>query len=526
MKSLTLKAFLSLIISSSVLISTQSTTYAAATEKKTEHGAADAHGKLKEEKIDYDTAYPVRGPTFEIRHLREGNNAYKRGLYQLAFNEYSMAVRLNPSFWQGFRGIGYVYMRQGKVKKALNSYLQGINIINPVYASETLDEGKTAMKEGDLYLAVSKFQKILNIPPEAGRLVDEGVQLIKENKKSAAQKKFDEAAKIDLEYDKSRPRGAYADVHFRIGTLSYEKKKYPDAIKQLECAVQLDPSEFVYHYGLGNAYYKMAFKNKNKPDRVLLTKAVKSYENAYQFNPRDTDVMYNLAAAKVDDASIEKTLVLEKQMEADKVYEEIYKGSPSTKDKKKKAVVAPTFNLRDRFKNVSQISKINREGDKINMRAVKQAQDAVILLEKVTNVNPSDGKALEYLGDAYTMLGQVPNDFIRAADAYKKAYNLDTNRTDLFNKIGTTYYMASNITPKTEDLPIDNNNFKLYSKFGKKYYRAEMLSSSRDSFNQYLNSQLLSGATSNSAKIRAYRDTVVKDIDNLGFRVPDTNTGR
>ncbi len=524
MKSITLKSFLSILVSSSVFISTQNVAYSS-DAKKTEHGVTDAHGKLKEIKTDFDTAYPVKIPTFEGRHLEDGNGFYKRGLYQQAYNEYSMSVRLNPSFWQGFRGIGYVYMRQGKIKKALNSYLQGINIINPVYASETLDEGKTAMKEGDLYLAASKFQKILNIPPEAGRLVDEGVQLIKDNKKSAAKKKFDEAAKIDLEYDKSRPRGAYADVHFKLGSLSYDKKKYPDAIKQLEWAVELDASEFGYHYALGNAYYKTAFKNKKKPDINLLTKAIKSYEIAYKFNPRDTDVMYNLAAAKVDNASIEKSLVLEKQMEADKVYEEIYKGSPSTKDKKKK-VVAPPFNIRDRLKNVSEITRINKESDKINSRAVKQAKDAVVLLEKVTNVNPSDTKALEYLGDAYTMLGQVPMDFVRAADSYQKAYDLDTTRTDLFNKMGTTYYLASNITPKTEDLPIDNTNFKLYSKFGKKYYKAEMLSSARDSFNKYLNSQLLSGATSNTAKIRSYRDTVNTNIDNLGFRVPDKSTGR
>lgn len=525
MKNITLKAFLGLVISTSVIVNVQ-TSYASSAEKKPE-AAKDSHGKLKEVKTDIDTAYPVKIPTFEGRHLQEGNNFYSRGLYQQAYNEYAMAVRLNPSFWQGFRGIGYVYMRQGKVKKALNSYLQAISIINPVYAAQTLDEGKVAMKEGDLYLAASKFQKILSIPPEAGVLVDEGIQLLKENKKSAAQKKFEEAAKIDLTYDKSKPRGAYADVHFRLGTLNYEKKKYPDAIKELEWAVQIDASELGYHYGLGNAYYKMAFKNKKKPDRELLTKAINSYQNAYRFNPRDTDVMYNLAAAKVDNASIEKTLVMAKQGEADKVYEEIYKGVPSAKDKKKKTPVkvAP-FSLKDRFKNVSQITKINNEADKINEKAVKSAREASILLEKVTNINPSDGKALEYLGDAYSMVGKKPNDFIKAADAYKKAFNLDTTKIDLYTKIGTTYYMASNITPSTEELPIDSFNSSSYSKFGKKYYRAEMLSYARDSFNDYLNSQLLSGGGANSVKVKAYRDTVVKEIDNLGFRVPDKSTGR
>lgn len=524
MKNNVLKVILSTVIATSC--SFTSIVYASS-EKKPEANAhgADPHGKLKEVKTNLDTAYPVKIPTFEGRHLEEGNRFYERGLYDNAYHEYFMATRLNPSFWQGFRGIGYVYMRKGKVVKALNSYLDAIKIINPVYASETLDEGKTAMKEGDLYLAASKFQKILNIPPEAGILVDEGVQLLKENKKSGAQKKFEEAIKVDLAYDKRRPRGSYADAHFKLGSMNYDKKKYPDAIKDLEWAVELDPSEFGYHYALGNAYYKQAFKNKKKPETDLLTKAVGSYERAYRFNPRDLDVMYNLAAAKVDEAGIEKSKALVKGAEADKFYTEIYKGSPSEKDKKKKVVVPP-FAIKDRFKNVKEINKIDRAVEAINLKAATQAQQAVKLLEKVTNVNPSDMKALEYLGDAYAMVGQKPDDFLRAVDSYQKILKLDSSKVDLYTKIGSTYYMASNITPATEDLPIDNENSKLYTKFGKKYYRAEMLSYSKANFNSYLNSNLLSGGGSNSTKVRAYLDTVNKEILSLGFRVPDKSTGR
>ena len=149
----------------------------------------DAHGKLKEVKTSFDTMYPVKIPTFEGRHLEEGNQFYEKGLYSQAYHEYFMAVRLNPSFWQGFRGIGYVYLRQGKPVKAINNYLKAIEIINPTYAAKTVDEGKLALKEDDLYLAIAKFQKVLNIPPEAGKLVDEGVALFKDNKKTGADRK-------------------------------------------------------------------------------------------------------------------------------------------------------------------------------------------------------------------------------------------------------------------------------------------------------------------------------------------------
>lgn len=487
-------------------------------EKSGDVSKKDAHGKVKEIKTNFDTMYPVKIPTFEGRHLQEGNKFYARGMYREAYGEYFMSVRLNPSFWQGFRAIGYVYLKQGKPKTAINNYLKAISIINPTYASKTLDEGKVALKEGDIYLAIAKFQKILNIPPEAGVLVDEGVQLLKENKKSAAEKKFNEAVKVDLAYDKTRPDGAYADVHFKLGSFDYDKKKYPEAIKEFEWAVKLDPSEFGYHYGLGNAYYKLAFKNKKKPDQSMLDKAVKSYEKAYAFDPRDIDVMYNLAAAKVDNAGLIKTKVQEKVDEVNKIYDEISKKNEKPKGKTK--VEPVKFNMQEKLDTDKKIFMLNAEGEKYNVKAVKEAEEAVRLLEKVTNANPQDAQAFSYLGDAYAMVGKKPDDFINAVDSYKKAIELDNTMTDLYAKMGTAYYLASNLTPNAEDLPITRENSKLYVKFGKKYYRAEMLISARDSFNSFL----VYGKP--NANARAYLATVNKDIDNLGFRVPDKNTGR
>lgn len=529
MKKVVISCLLSFMITCGASTSFSNNTFAQAAEpKKVDSKSSskgdsgdkkESHGKLKEIKTNFDTMYPVKIPTFEGRHLHEGNNFYNRGMYLEAYNEYFMAVRLNPSFWQGFRGMGYVYLKQGKQKKAINNYLKAIEIIKPVYESKTLDEGKTSLKEGDLYLAIAKFQKILNIPPEAGAAVDQGVQLLKENKKTAAQKKFEEAIKIDLAYDKTRPDGAYADAHFKLGTMNYEKKKYPDAIKEFAMAVKLDPSEFGYHYGLGNAYYKLAFKNKKKPDLKLLANSIKSYTKASNFNPRDIDVMYNLAAAKVDNAGLIKMQMQGKNDEINKIYDDIAKANQKSKGKGKK-IVDVKFSMKEKFATDLKVAKINAQGEKFNVKAAKEASEAVILLEKITNANPMDAKAFSYLGDAYTLVGQKPNNFMRAADSYKKAISIDNNMSELYAKMGTTYYMASNIVPNSEELPITRDNSKMYVKFGKKFYRAEMLNYAKDSFNNYL----VYGKGNSTA--RAYLATITKDIDNLGFRIPDKSTGR
>lgn len=480
-------------------------------------GGGDAHS-TKVVKTNYETMYPVKIPTFEGRHLEEGNRYYEQGLYSKAYHEYFMSVRLNPSFWQGFRAIGYVYLKQGKPSKAINNYLKAISIINPTYAAKTLDEGQVALKEGDLYLAIAKFQKVLNIPPEAGKLVDEGVALLSENKKSQAQKKFEEAVKVDTTYDKKRPEGSYADVHFKLGMMNYDKKKYPDAIKDLEWAVKLDPIEYGYQYSLGNAYFKLAFKNKKKVDSDLLKKAMKSYERAYTFNPRDPELMYNLAVTKVEEASLYKQDVESKAEEISLIID----GDPKAKKSKKKKDEEPMkIDVKKKLADDRKVLEIDAKAKKINSFAVKNAKQAVDLLEKATMINPLDPNFYSYLGDAYAMVGEKPEHFIRAAQAYQKSIDLDSKNANLYAKMGASYYLASKIYPSTEDLPITQENSKLYNKFGKKFYKAEMLSNARDSFNAYFAS-----ASNTKSNVRAYLSTVENEIANLGFRIPDKNTGR
>jgi tetratricopeptide (TPR) repeat protein len=389
MKKIALTALLSVLIYSSASVSDKNAF------------AEEEHGK-KEAPVVYEPAYPVKIPKFEGRHLRVGDTYFNKGNYKMAYEEYYMATRLNPSFWQGFRGIGNVYMKQGLIKKAINNYLKAISIVNPTYAAKTLDEGKVALKEGDLFLAIAKFQKILAIEPAAGALVEESVQLVKDKKASAAQKKLDEAAKIDKEADITNKVGTYADLHFKIGSMDYEKKKYPDAAKEFELAVKLDPSEFAYHYALGNSYYKQAFKNKKQIDMKLLKDAIKSYQRAYNLNQRDIDVMYNLAAAKVDVASSIKAEMVAKRGEADKAIDDAAKLDDQRAQITTgvaKAKGDPVKLKTDSLKLKADAAKLAVEAKKLDDTSSQYVLESILLLEKVTTLNPKDPKAHVYIVD-------------------------------------------------------------------------------------------------------------------------------
>ncbi|GIW21115.1 MAG: hypothetical protein KatS3mg068_0122 [Candidatus Sericytochromatia bacterium] len=431
----------------------------------------------------YDLKYPVKIPKFEIRHLDLGDKYFNKGDYQKAYDEYYLSTRLNPMFWQGFRGIGNVFVKIGKLSKAIENYMKAVNIVNPTYAASTLDEALIAIKENDLYLGIAKLQKILAIEPAAGILVDEGVKLIQENKKSKAIEKFQEAIKIDKDY---------ADAYFKLGNLLYEKKSYPEALKNYEFAVQYDPSEYAYHYALGNAYYKQAYKNKKSIDYTLLKKAIKSYEKAYNFNQRDMDVLFNYGTALVDQSLFIKSKIDEKEQLAIK--------KAGEKD--------PEF---------------PPEIDSMKKESISYSKKASILLEKVTAFNPLDVNSHIYLGNAYMNIGELPYHYIKAVEEYQKAIEIDGSQTPLYFNIAVAYYLASKLNPRSEDLPITRQNSKQYIRFGKKFYRGDMLTYAQEYFNSYLLYNLRDKNVSNARK---YLATVTEEIANLGFRVPDRRTGR
>jgi len=450
-------------------------------------GESIAQEKKKTDKSQQgvETEYPVEISRFENRHLDHGDKYFKNGEYKKAYNEYFVSVRLNPSFWQGFKGIGDVFIAQGKITAGLNEYLKALKVLNPTYAAKTLDEGEIAMKEGDYGLAIKKFRKIFTISPEAGALLNEGVDLLKEDKKSQAQKKFEEAIKVQNEAIKKYPDKftRYADAHFKLASFLYEKKKYPEALKEYQNAVSEEKNEFGYFYGLGNAAYKMAFKNKNKIDRQMLEKAVDNLSIALNINHRDYETMFNLAAAKVD---LGLQLAQEIQIIQDK------NPDKSTND-------------------------LNRQVKDLSVSAVK-------LLEIYSSIYPKDVSARVYLGDAYTMAGELPIRYVRAVEEYKTALNIDSSLIDLYFKQGVSYYLASNIKPDSHDLPINDRNQKYYVKFGKIFYTGDMLTSSQESFNNYLTANLTGGGKYRKT-VNEYLKTIEDRLANLGFRVPDKDKG-
>lgn len=80
---------------------------------------------------------------------------------------------------------------------------------------------------------------------------------------------------------------ASADVFLQANE-RYKNAAYDSAVSLYEQLLLTEKSNYVIHYNLGNAYYKL-----NKPGKAIL-----HYERALQLQPDDEEVLHNLEVAR------------------------------------------------------------------------------------------------------------------------------------------------------------------------------------------------------------------------------------
>lgn len=73
---------------------------------------------------------------------------------------------------------------------------------------------------------------------------------------------------------------------------------YSLAVKNLKKAIHIQPSEYVYHNKLGEAYYKIGSSKPLKDKFKYTLKSKKAYENAAKLNSIDAEAFYGLARSE------------------------------------------------------------------------------------------------------------------------------------------------------------------------------------------------------------------------------------
>jgi protein O-GlcNAc transferase len=210
------------------------------------------------------------------------------------------------------------------------------------------------------------------------RLKQEALQAFKQKNYNLSAQKFSQA----LEHNQQD-----IECLINLGVALKNAGQLAKAIKNLESAIELQPSNIVAHYNLGNCFLSLNdYQN-----------AIVRYERCLQLNPSHVDSLLNLGNAHRDSF---------KYVEAENSYKQALNLRPDN------AVVECNYAL--------------------TLHKMKRYAEAVAHFTKASNLAPSYSEAFAGLGASYAELG----DYQQAILANEKAIQVKPDYVEAINNLG------------------------------------------------------------------------------------------
>ena len=187
-----------------------------------------------------------------------GNRAnYYRGekMYDLALKDYASAIALSPSAMT-FNSRAKLYFDVAGTSRdtlllALNDYKKAIEMKNDE-GEYYINGGAIYARLGDMDKALDYFNKGLQLKPEqTSGYLNRSIVFLNKNEPLNAIKDLDE-------YQKYFPYNA--DIWYEKGRIKNFLKQFPEAIADLNRAVELDNSKGLYYYERALTYMNMGKK--------------------------------------------------------------------------------------------------------------------------------------------------------------------------------------------------------------------------------------------------------------------------
>jgi eukaryotic-like serine/threonine-protein kinase len=221
-------------------------------------------------------------PNLPEVHLSLGSAYDTSGRSAEAIRELKTALELAPNSDDAHRRMGDALRASGKKQEAITAYQNAVNA-NPYYWYNHDTLGSAYFRYGDNDKALAEYQRVTELAPDnAVGYQNIGAVYFREGQ-------YDKSIPV---YQKALEIEPHATIYSNLGTAYFFLKRYEEAIKMFEKAVESNPKDEQLLGNLADAY--RASGN--------MQKAVSNYDRAIglsyqqlQVNPRAADVMGDLA---------------------------------------------------------------------------------------------------------------------------------------------------------------------------------------------------------------------------------------
>ena len=204
------------------------------------------------------------------------------GNYERAVDEFMRAIQLDPSSDGAYTGMASAYERLGKLNDAEKTYQQVINL-RPRYWKGYNLLGSFYVRQAQYDKGAAMFQKVAELTPDSFRgYANLGAVYLAEGKYSEAIQPLNDSLRIR----------ATAATYSNLGTAYFHLRRFPEAAGTYAQAARLDDRD--YHIW-GNLAIAQHFAGDSEEADKAYRKGIALAEDALKVNPRDPEVLRNLA---------------------------------------------------------------------------------------------------------------------------------------------------------------------------------------------------------------------------------------
>lgn len=225
-------------------------------------------------------------------HATLGSVYAATGKYSEAVAELNRALLLAPNSDEFYRRIGEAYLESGNNAEAVSAFQKAIKL-NPYYWVNQNALGRAYAHLADYPKALDAFQQVAALEPDIDAGFENvGNMYLQQGNYQQSIPYFQKALQIE----------PYFTTYSNLGTSYFFLKQYANAVPMFEKAVALNPKDADVILNLADAY-----EGAGQPDKARATyqQAIAAGFKELQTNPQDAGVMVDigLSYAKTDDAA-------------------------------------------------------------------------------------------------------------------------------------------------------------------------------------------------------------------------------
>ena len=237
---------------------------------------------IKEAEKYSSWAYDLDSSLPEVNNAM-GNLKIGTGKYSEAELAYLKTLEIYPTNASAYRGLAKAYELQNQIKKAEATYIHAIDL-KPDYWGGYNDLGVFYYRYSRYDDAIEQFKHVISLIPDNDRGYNNlgGIYYM--------MREWDKAREM---FERSLTLNKTFRTYSNLGTLYYIQGKFDEAIDMYKACLDINDKDYRSWGSLANAYYWA--QGKRELAEPIFMKAIKMTETALTVNPKDAELMSELA---------------------------------------------------------------------------------------------------------------------------------------------------------------------------------------------------------------------------------------